>query len=81
MFLYDRGINSSFAISSSKQIASTFQRLIEWNYEEDNEVREYDDQVEVEFVTKYRSNLYGGDILDYMFGLDLSCNKLTGRIP
>jgi hypothetical protein len=42
---------------------------------------EYGQQVEVEFVTKYRFNSYSGDILDYMSGLDLSCNKLTGRIP
>ncbi|XP_059458402.1 receptor-like protein 13, partial [Corylus avellana] len=72
---------SSFAISSNMKIASTFQRLIEWNNEEDNKWTEYDDQVEIEFVTKYRSNLYSGDILDYMFGLDLSCNKLTSSIP
>ncbi|XP_042987248.1 receptor-like protein 13 isoform X2 [Carya illinoinensis] len=37
--------------------------------------------VEVEFVTKYRSSSYKGGILDYMSGLDLSCNKLTGGIP
>ncbi|XP_041016837.1 receptor-like protein 13 [Juglans microcarpa x Juglans regia] len=41
----------------------------------------YDNQVEVEFVTKYRSSSYKGGILDYMSGLDLSCNKLTGGIP
>ncbi|KAG6702629.1 hypothetical protein I3842_07G045100 [Carya illinoinensis] len=37
--------------------------------------------IEVQFVTKYRSNSYKGGILDYMSGLDLSCNKLTGGIP
>ncbi|KAL6312416.1 hypothetical protein AAG906_025897 [Vitis piasezkii] len=41
----------------------------------------YDEQDEVEFVTKYRSGSYKGDILNFMSGLDLSCNNLTGEIP
>ncbi|KAM4100512.1 hypothetical protein ACB094_05G072900 [Castanea mollissima] len=36
---------------------------------------------EVEFVTKSRPDSYKGKILDIMFGLDLSCNNLTGEIP
>ncbi|KAG2726090.1 hypothetical protein I3760_01G095800 [Carya illinoinensis] len=44
--------------------------------------REYADiKVKVEFVTKYRSLSYEGYALEYMSGLDLSCNKLTGGIP
>ncbi|KAK6267560.1 hypothetical protein QUC31_011720 [Theobroma cacao] len=35
----------------------------------------------IEFTTKRGSYRYGGDILDHMSGIDLSCNKLTGRIP
>ncbi|EOY19735.1 Receptor like protein 15, putative [Theobroma cacao] len=35
----------------------------------------------VEFTTKSGSHKYAGDILDYMFGIDLSCNNLTGQIP
>jgi Leucine-rich repeat (LRR) protein len=64
-------------------LGSTFQRLQEWNWERDNMEMwiEYDDHVEVEFVTKHRSNSYSGYILNYMAGLDLSCNKLTGTIP
>ncbi|XP_030968106.1 receptor-like protein 56 isoform X1 [Quercus lobata] len=37
--------------------------------------------IEIEFLTKYRSNLYHGLILDMMSTLDLSFNKLTGEIP
>ncbi|KAK7854692.1 receptor-like protein 56 [Quercus suber] len=37
--------------------------------------------VEIEFLTKYRSNLYHGLVLDMMSTLDLSVNKLTGEIP
>ncbi|XP_050285641.1 receptor like protein 21-like isoform X2 [Quercus robur] len=37
--------------------------------------------VEIEFLTKYRSNLYRGLVLDMMSTLDLSFNKLTGEIP
>ena len=43
---------------------------------------EHRDEVdEVEFVTKNRSSSYRGGILDFMSGLDLSCNNLTGEIP
>ncbi|KAG6663820.1 hypothetical protein CIPAW_02G049300 [Carya illinoinensis] len=38
-------------------------------------------EIEIEFVTKYRQSSYKGSILGYMFGLDLSCNNLTGGIP
>ncbi|XP_052294834.1 receptor-like protein 14 isoform X2 [Citrus sinensis] len=38
-------------------------------------------QVEVNFMTKNRYESYKGVILDYMAGLDLSSNKLTGDIP
>ena len=36
---------------------------------------------EVEFVTKNGRHSYRGGILDFMSGLDLSCNNLTGEIP
>ncbi|XP_059636208.1 cuscuta receptor 1-like [Cornus florida] len=35
----------------------------------------------VEFTTKSRLYAYSGDILDYMSGVDLSCNLLIGEIP
>ncbi|XVF65217.1 hypothetical protein PTKIN_Ptkin09bG0229600 [Pterospermum kingtungense] len=35
----------------------------------------------VEFTTKSGSYSYGGNILKYMSGIDLSCNNLTGQIP
>ncbi|KAH9715392.1 Receptor-like protein 1 [Citrus sinensis] len=41
----------------------------------------YPQQVKVEFVTKNRYELYNGSNLNYMVGLDLSCNQLTGDIP
>ncbi|KAL4601401.1 hypothetical protein ACB092_11G270200 [Castanea dentata] len=36
---------------------------------------------EVEFETKSRTCSYKGDILEYMYGIDLSCNNLAGKIP
>ncbi|XP_035546601.1 receptor-like protein 56 [Juglans regia] len=36
---------------------------------------------EVEFTTKNTTLSYKGDILNYMSGIDLSCNKLEGEIP
>ncbi|KAI3773425.1 hypothetical protein L1987_47952 [Smallanthus sonchifolius] len=38
-------------------------------------------QDEAQFTTKSSSRTYKGNILDYISGLDLSCNKLTGEIP
>ncbi|KAF7806439.1 LRR receptor-like serine/threonine-protein kinase GSO1 [Senna tora] len=37
--------------------------------------------VQVQFRTKFRSELYKGKILFLMSGIDLSCNNLTGKIP
>ncbi|XVE91264.1 hypothetical protein DITRI_Ditri20bG0139700 [Diplodiscus trichospermus] len=36
---------------------------------------------ELDFVTKNSLYFYKGDILNFMSGLDLSCNNLTGNIP
>ncbi|KAJ9693044.1 hypothetical protein PVL29_011956 [Vitis rotundifolia] len=44
-------------------------------------IEQPDEVDEVEFVTKNRSGSYRGGILDFMSGLDLSCNNLTGEIP
>ncbi|KAA8525644.1 hypothetical protein F0562_007474 [Nyssa sinensis] len=38
-------------------------------------------QLQVEFTTKSNSLLYKGNILNYMSGIDLSCNQLAGEIP
>ncbi|KAH1108502.1 hypothetical protein J1N35_012270 [Gossypium stocksii] len=35
----------------------------------------------VDYTTKRASYTYKGNILDYMSGIDLSCNRLTGEIP
>ncbi|KAJ4728560.1 Leucine-rich repeat receptor-like protein kinase family protein [Melia azedarach] len=40
-----------------------------------------DQRVKVGFVTKNRYEIYSGSNLDYMAGLDLSSNALTGEIP
>ncbi len=40
-----------------------------------------DAKQEVEFTTKSRTYSYAGDILNYMSGIDLSCNKLAGENP
>ncbi|CAL5401092.1 unnamed protein product [Camellia sinensis] len=40
-----------------------------------------DVQQKVELTTKHGSYAYKGNILDYMSGVDLSCNQLTGEIP
>jgi hypothetical protein len=70
-----------FSSFMSIQVGSTIQRLLEWLVGSDSIDIGLGLQVEVEFVTKYRFDSYHGRILNYMSGLDLSCNKLTGRIP
>ncbi|MBA0780796.1 hypothetical protein Gotri_004854 [Gossypium trilobum] len=35
----------------------------------------------VDYTTKRESYIYKGNILTYMSGIDLSCNRLTGEIP
>ncbi|TYH56955.1 hypothetical protein ES332_D08G056500v1 [Gossypium tomentosum] len=35
----------------------------------------------VDYTTKGASRTYKGNILEYMSGIDLSCNRLTGEIP
>ncbi|XP_016499270.1 cuscuta receptor 1-like isoform X2 [Nicotiana tabacum] len=37
--------------------------------------------VGAEFTTKYNTYSYEGSIVDYMSGIDLSCNQLSGEIP
>ncbi|KAJ9128448.1 hypothetical protein P3X46_035003 [Hevea brasiliensis] len=42
----------------------------------------YEDiEEEIEFFTKYRASTYKNNALNYMSGLDLSVNSLTGEIP
>ena len=43
--------------------------------------KEINTHIGIEFVMKYRSYFYKGGILDIIYGLDLSSNKLTGQIP
>ncbi|TMW93773.1 hypothetical protein EJD97_011181 [Solanum chilense] len=37
--------------------------------------------VGAEFMTKHNTYSYEGSIVDYMSGIDLSCNQLSGHIP
>ncbi|KAK7856978.1 receptor-like protein 15 [Quercus suber] len=45
------------------------------------ELEGFENVEEVQFTTKTRTYSYKGDILEYMFGIDLSCNNLAGKIP
>ncbi|KAJ4884496.1 receptor like protein 15 [Raphanus sativus] len=40
-----------------------------------------DTPYDIEFATKHRYDAYRGGILNYLYGLDLSENELTGEIP
>uniref|UniRef100_A0A2N9J424 Uncharacterized protein n=1 Tax=Fagus sylvatica TaxID=28930 RepID=A0A2N9J424_FAGSY len=51
------------------------------DYSLTHEYYSVDIKEEVEFTTKGRTYSYKGDILKYMSGIDLSCNRLTDEIP
>ena len=55
--------------------------LLNWEFSIEDTVMDIREEVEIYFVTKYRSNSYKGSILNIMSGLDLSFNKLAGEIP
>ncbi|KAK7817604.1 receptor-like protein 56 [Quercus suber] len=55
-----------------------YESLLSKNFPIEDTDIECNEQVEINFVTKYRSNLYKGLILHMMSGLDFSFNKLTG---
>nr|POE97155.1 lrr receptor-like serine/threonine-protein kinase gso1 [Quercus suber] len=55
--------------------------LLNWESSIQDTFMDIHEEVEIYFVTKYRSNSYKGSILNIMSGLDLSFNKLTGEIP
>ncbi|KAF5464162.1 hypothetical protein F2P56_014258 [Juglans regia] len=63
------------------RIPYTYKGLLEKSVKIYREFIYFDGEVEIEFVTKYRSLSYKGSVLALMSGLDLSCNNLTGGIP
>ena len=58
-----------------------YKHLLNWEFSIQETFMDIGEEVGIYFVTKDRSNSYKGSILDIMFGLDLSFNKLTGEIP
>ena len=66
-------------IYRKSRIERDFYKIHERGGEKNDHQQEKQDQIE--FITKNRHNTYKGDILNFMSGLDLSCNNLTGDIP
>ncbi|KAF3951926.1 hypothetical protein CMV_022474 [Castanea mollissima] len=73
--LYHGPINYNYDVSP------THKRLLNWEVLIQRTFPGIGAEVEINFVTKYRSNSYKGSILKFMSGLDLSFNKLTGKLP
>eukprot|EP00257_Ricinus_communis_P015764 XP_015573735.2 receptor-like protein 15 isoform X2 [Ricinus communis] len=73
-------LGESFEVPIPRSTIYNFESLLQREiiHEKDIDIVK---QVEVEFITKTRANIYTGSILDLMSGLDLSCNHLTGEIP
>ncbi|KAF9621619.1 hypothetical protein IFM89_024943 [Coptis chinensis] len=66
---------------SVAKIAYRYPNHFDGDQDEQISVAQYEELEEVNFVTKSRSDSYRGDILNYMAGMDLSCNEFTGDIP
>ena len=64
-----------------KSIKMPFKGLHYFHFGPQEGLYENGAQDEANFVTKNRISSYKGGILDYMSGLDFSCNNLTGGIP
>ncbi|EOY25930.1 Receptor like protein 1, putative [Theobroma cacao] len=73
-------VTSLIRFNAIISLSSYYSSNLELNSDTSGSQRPYR-QAEAEFTTKYRHNSYQGDILHYMFGLDLSCNELSGDIP
>ncbi|KAF5949373.1 hypothetical protein HYC85_011366 [Camellia sinensis] len=67
-------------VEGSKSLGEHYSMDIAYAYASIN-LQFLDVQQKVEFTTKHGSYAYKGNILDYMSGVDLSCNHLTGEIP
>ncbi|KAL2462125.1 receptor like protein 9 [Abeliophyllum distichum] len=65
----------------TKPAIGTYGNFLVRTCEKQNADYGYTELVEVEFVTKGRPGCYNGDILNYMSGLNLSCNNLIGEVP
>ncbi|KAK2984180.1 hypothetical protein RJ640_000196 [Escallonia rubra] len=59
----------------------SYENQLDVDYSRDLRMSETNFKEEVEFITKSRSETYKGNILNFMSGIDLSCNKLTGPVP
>ncbi|CAA2995505.1 LRR receptor-like serine threonine- kinase GSO1 [Olea europaea subsp. europaea] len=79
--IYDQVYSLHTYLAWKKHPICTYGNFLVRTYDQQNVDDEYDELVEVEFVTKGRRGSYKGNILNYMSGLDLSCNNLTGEIP
>jgi len=66
-----------YGLSSSYKYESVLVTLVG----SDSWINLFETQDEAQYTTKSMSRSYTGKFLDYMAGLDLSCNKLTGEIP
>ena len=66
-------------IYRKSRIERDFYKMNERGGEKNDHQQEKQDQFK--FITKNKHNTYKGDILNFMSGLDFSCNNLMGDIP
>ncbi|KAJ9186235.1 hypothetical protein P3X46_005761 [Hevea brasiliensis] len=76
----EKGSFSTLSLISNKVPSSLF-RSMEGFSSFDTFDFHFDNEEEIEFFTKYRTSTYKNKALNYMSGLDLSANSLTGEIP
>uniref|UniRef100_A0A7N2LC59 Leucine-rich repeat-containing N-terminal plant-type domain-containing protein n=1 Tax=Quercus lobata TaxID=97700 RepID=A0A7N2LC59_QUELO len=75
---FSRDSYGELFLSNSLSLSRNIEDLNNFMHMSNGDVNAFE---EVEFATKSRTYSYKGDILEYMFGVDLSCNNLSGEIP
>ncbi|XP_037494268.1 receptor-like protein 56 isoform X2 [Jatropha curcas] len=78
---HDSSLSWSDDVSVMRLIGYDFESLLHRDIIHELRDHEFTEPVAVEFITKTIAYIFKGFILDWMSGLDLSCNYLTGEIP
>ncbi|KAL1190955.1 Receptor-like protein 1 [Cardamine amara subsp. amara] len=75
-FSYELGIGASSFLQNW-----SYTSALSLDYDDLRHVFRWNPEPTVDFLTKSRYESYQGDILSYMYGLDLSNNQISGDIP
>nr|GMD72218.1 receptor-like protein 15 isoform X1 [Ipomoea batatas] len=72
--------DATISYLQTSRFAKTFHLPLAIIYNEENNFID-NHNIRAEFTTKLQARSFQGIVLEYMLGIDLSCNQLTGNIP